>query len=249
MLIGAGIALYLLLFMGGSQNDLLILHGEKYVKKVVAEKDRKELILAEFKSISKLQKEYQKVNKQNTKYLAGLVTDYGTDKATFDEFFKKLAEEEGATNEKFNTYRSSIQEQLTQEEWDQVMDHIQKSIAKDEKTAGKSFATFEKDLEKMKSKILDILNEDFRREKAEASLDDFITTVKKSGEEILKYAPEEKEMLQKKETSKAELNKLGDDIIGQWIELLNAVADLHGDLKKVTTEEEWKSVSKWLNKI
>lgn len=33
MLIGAGIALYLLLFMGGAQNDILIMDGEKYVKK------------------------------------------------------------------------------------------------------------------------------------------------------------------------------------------------------------------------
>lgn len=249
MIIGAGIALFLLLFAGGTQNDLLILHGEKYVKKVVVDQDRKALILAEYKNIKQLQKTYQKVTKKNTQFLGELIADYSTEKSTFDEYFAKLALEERNTNDEFNTFRTSIQGQLTQEEWDQIMEEIQKSIVKDENTAGKTLAAFEKDLEKMKSKILDILYEDFRRATAERALNEFITTVKRSGEEILKYSPEEKVLLQEKETSKAELDKLGDAIIGQWIEMLDAVAVLHGDLKEVATEEEWKSIAKWLNKI
>jgi hypothetical protein len=73
MLIGAGIALYLLLFMGGAQDDLMIMHGEKYVKKVVVDKDRKGLILAEYKVIKGIQKSYQKMNKKNGKLLKELI--------------------------------------------------------------------------------------------------------------------------------------------------------------------------------
>jgi hypothetical protein len=249
MLIGAGIALYLLLFMGGAQDDLMIMHGEKYVKKVVVDKDRKGLILAEYKVIKGIQKSYQKMNKKNGKLLKELIKNYQTDETTFKSFFEKLAEDEEQVNDQFFSHRLIIQEKLTQEEWDEIMDKIQKSVSKDEKTVGKSLRSFEKDLAKMKSKILDVLNEDFRKDKAEAAINEFIESVKKSGKEIVEYAPDEKELLLEKNTSKKELDQLGDEIINQWLELLNAVATLHNELHDIATEEEWPKVSKWMNKI
>ena len=105
MLIGAGIALFALLFMGGAQEDLIIIHGEKYVKKVVMNKERKELILAEFKSIKKLQKSYQKMNKKNGKQLETLIKNYQTDEKSFKSFFEKLAEDERQVNEQFFSHR------------------------------------------------------------------------------------------------------------------------------------------------
>ena len=249
MLIGAGIALYLLLFMGGTQDDLIIMHGEKYVKKVVVDKDRKGLILAEYKAIGKLQKSYQKMNKKNGKQLKALIKNYHTDGEAFKSFFEKLAEDEEQVNDQFFAHRLVIQEKLTQEEWDKVMDDIKKSITKDEKTVGKSLRSFEKDLAKMKSKILDVLNEDFRKDKAEASIDRFITSVQKFGKEIVEYAPDEKELLLKKNTSKEELDELGIGVINQWLKLLSAVAILHSELHDIATEEERPQVSKWLNKI
>jgi uncharacterized protein YbcV (DUF1398 family) len=101
MLIGAGIALYLLLFMGGAQDDLMIMHGEKYVKKVVVDKDRKGLILAEYKAIKGIQKSYQKMNKKNGKLLKELIKNYQTDETTFKSFFEKLAEDEEQVNDQF----------------------------------------------------------------------------------------------------------------------------------------------------
>ena len=249
MLIGAGIALFVLLFVGGAQEDLIITHGKKYVKKVVEDKDRKGLILAEFKSIKKLQKSYQKMNKKNGKQLKELIKNYQTDEATFKSFFEKLAEDEKQVNDQFFSHRLNIQKKLTQEEWDKVMDHIQKSIAKDEKTVGKSLKSFDKDLAKMKTKILDVLNEDFRKDKAEAAINEFIESVKKSGREIAEKGPDEKEKLLNKSTSREELDQQGDELISQWLELLNEVATLHNELHDIATEEEWPKVSKWLNKI
>ena len=249
MLIGAGIALFVLLFMGGAQDDLIIMHGQKYVKKVVEDKDRKGLILAEFKSIKKLQKSYQKMNKKNGKQLKALIKNYHTDEETFKAFFQKMAEDEEQINDQFFAHRLTIQDKITQEEWDEILDQIQKAVGKGEKTANKSILGFEKDLAKMKTKILDVLNEDFRKEKAEASIDVFIKSVQKLGREIAEKGPDEKEKLLNKSTSREELDQQGDELISQWLELLNAVATLHNELHDIATEEEWPKVSKWLNKI
>jgi hypothetical protein len=249
MLIGAGIALYLLLFMGGAQDDLIIMHGEKYVKKVVVDKNRKGFILAEYKAIGKLQKSYQKMNKKNGKQLEALIKNFQTDEKSFKSFFEKLAEDERQVNEQFFSHRLVIQEELTQEEWDKIMGNIQKSLSKDEKATGKTLANFEKDLAKMKAKILAVLNEDFRKDKAEGYINEFIASVQKSGKEIVEYAPEEKDILLEKTTSKEELDKLGDEKIGAWLHLLDAVATLHLKLSEISTEEEWKTISKWMNKI
>jgi hypothetical protein len=235
--------------MGGAQEDLIIIHGEKYVKKVVMDKDRKGLILAEFKSIKKLQKSYQKMNKKNGKQLETLIKNYQTDEKTFTAFFQKLAEDEKQVNEQFFTHRLVIQDKITQEEWDEIMGNIQKSVSKDDKTAGKTLSNFEKDLSKMKTKILAVLNEDFRKDKAEGYINEFIASVQRSGKQIVEKGPEEKEILLNKNTSREELDKLGDEKIGAWLDLLDAVATLHLKLGEISTEEEWKTISKWMNKI
>ena len=51
-----------------------------------------------------------------------------------------------------------------------------------------------------------------------------------------------------KTTSKEELDKLGDEKIGAWLHLLDAVATLHLKLSEISTEEEWKTISKWRSK-
>ena len=66
---------------------------------------------------------------------------------------------------------------------------------------------------------------------------------------LLEYTPDEKEILLSKNTSGEELDQLGNEIINQWLELLNAVATLHSELHDIAKEEEWPQVSKWLNKI
>ncbi|GEM_PF-2417264 len=250
MIIGIVTAFALLIMaFKGPQADLLIMHGEKHVKKEVKDKTRRDNILSEYKNIKQLKKNYTKANKVSTKQLAALISDYGTDRNTFDDFFEKLEEEERKINEQFFTHRINIQQGFEQAEWDKVMDDIRKAVSKDEKASEKIFAAFDKHMAKMKASVSSAFDDSADKKKAEAAVDKFIASARKAGKAIVESSPEEKAVLQKREATRAELEEIGDRVIGDWKELLHAFADLNGELNEIATEEQWKSIAKALKKL
>lgn len=247
MLIGLGIAIIAILF-GGGHSEMLFTQIDKYVKKNVDDKERKELVISEIKDVKKLQKNYQKKTKKFTKEMGALISNHSTTKEEFDTYFATVVDFEKETDAVLIPKRVKVQNTLTQEEWDDILEAIEKKITKDDKSKDKSLKSVQKALEKVQAQILKHTEETYQNE-VSATLNDFSKKFYSNCEEVVNYPEEDKKTLLNKNATEEDLFEVIRKNNKKWIELFDLYSDLHGDLTKIIPEEKWKSVAKQLNKL
>lgn len=244
MLIGLGIAILAILF-GGGGNDLLFSQFDKYVKKVVEDKEKKELIVSEIKEVKSLQKGYLKQTKKFVKEMNKLVHEQSTTKEQFDTFYTTVKDFEIETNNEFVPHRINVQNALTQNEWDEILDRAKKNIAKTEKSSAKSLKSLKKSLDKMEVQILEHVGED-HKVKVTESLKKFTQDFYDTSISVLSYTELDHKVLSSKTASREEIDGLLNDYADSWMKLLGIFADLHNELAEIVPEDEWKPVAKQL---
>ena len=248
MLIAAGLAI-LAIFMGGPQNDLLILKMDKHIKEYVVDKDRQQAIKTEIKAVKKQQKSYQKDTKKHTKELKALVGDQSADQAAFDALFLAANEFETKMNEAFIARRIRIQDLMSEEEWDQVLAASEKTFKKEKKANDKILSKGKKALAKMEKQLVGSFNDSEKKKQAELSASEFSGTLYASTEEILNYNQFDEETLIDYNAVESELLAVLENYSQEWDSMLQALVKVHMELAKIATPDEWKSVSKALKKI
>lgn len=248
MLIAAGLAL-LAIFMGGPQNDLLILKMEKHIKEYVIDKETQKAIMTEIKAVKKQQKSYQKDTKKHTKELKVLVGDQSADQAAFDALFLAANEFENEMNEAFITHRIRIQELMTREEWDQVIMASGKTFKKEQKTSDKTLSKGEKALAKMEKQLVGSFKDAEKKMQAENLASEFSASLYGSTEEILNYNQFDEETLIDYNAVESELLAVLENYSQEWNSMLQALVKVHVELAQIATPDEWKSVSKALKKV
>lgn len=247
MLIGLGLIVLSILF-GGPQNDLLLSQIGKYAKKEVVDNDRKTLVLTEIKAVKSIQKGYDKTTKGNKKNLKKLVSNQSTTQVEFTELFHILVEYEQKVNNVFVPHRLLVQQTLTQEEWDNILESASRDIEKSKKTTDKRLKSLKKALDKTQKTILKHLA-DKDKDNASKCLQDFNSYLYDVGEDMLNYNPLEENLLLNKDASAEDLLFVIDNDIKEWEKILGKLADLHVTLAKIVPENEWSAVAKQINKI
>ena len=247
MLIGIGVALFAILFAGGN-NDLLLSQVDKYVKSEIQDKGRKEIIENESKAVSKLDKAYAKKTKTFTKELINLITDQDSKKEEFTVLFEEVVSYELESSESYIDHRMIVQETLTENEWNRMLEKASKDIKKSIKEDSGQLSDFEKGLTKSKEKILSAVPEG-KKATAEDDLNIFKEEMLAFAEELLTNNQAEDEYLINQQASREDLKKVIELNNIKWLGLLNGFADLHSNLAKIVQESEWKTVASELRKL
>jgi hypothetical protein len=251
MLIGlAGlIVAFFALLSGGPKADPLIVHMDKYAKKVVLDKDRLAEIKEDTKAIKSLSKAYNKQTKKYSKELSAMYAQRETSTEDFQAFFDRVAAYEREVNEAYFPLRVHIQNTLGEEEWKAVIEGAQKDIAKDEKRREKTLAAFFKDLEKAKTQALKAIDDPDKSKEASAHLDAFIAVGEDLADDLALVYHRNSDVMLDQTASQDDLMSLAETYDSQYLELLDAYVLLHNQLVKTTTDAEWKKVVKKLSKL
>ena len=239
----------LMIILGSQQNDLLILKIRKPVKKVVVDVDRKAEILSEIKAVKKLYKTYGKKTKDFTKQSEKLLIDQSTDRETFDSFYNSVVEYEIEVNKEFIPHRIRIQDNISQEEWEEILIAAAKAYKKQQKSGQKALTKLKKHLNKMRERMMNHVKDPGRREKAGVHLEEFSGLVYDFAIQIVEYDHFEEEILVNKNATEDELSSIVERTNKQWIKIFDALSILHAELAALVTADEWKSVARELKKL
>lgn len=249
MLIAAGIVAFLAIFLGSPQNDLLLSKMDKYVKKIVIDKDKKALIISELKASDKLQKAYQKRTKKYVKGLCELTENQKTSQEEFIKYFQGIVDYEVETNKLYIPHRIIVQKALSQEEWDKIIDAGQKEFKKGKKANDKKIEKLKKELNKIASAISKQIDDEKDKEALSNTLKSFNTNMMALGVEIIRKNPYEQEILLNKDASEVDLFSVINEGNKQWMQSFDIFTALFIDLSKNVPEDKWKPVAKQLKKL
>ena len=116
------IALFTLLILGGGGGDTPMPGDfDKYVKKVVVEKDRQKEVLVATKEMKSITKAYAKQAKALSKEGYELNRSYNTTDAQLEELANRFRDQRHELEVDLVEQRLKITEIMTKEEWDAVM--------------------------------------------------------------------------------------------------------------------------------
>ncbi len=118
-----------------------------------------------------------------------------------------------------------MQETLTDQEWNEIVDAAKKKIKKDDKTKTKSLDAFNKNLDKIKTRILKSVTTE-NKDKATQAINRFNDKVMGFAEDIFASDQQEREILMKREATKEELMVVINDDIQSWLILFDEFSTL-----------------------
>lgn len=248
MLIALGLAIVAILF-GAPQSDLLLSNMDKYVKKIVVDKNVKKQILYELKDVRKLEKTYQKRTKKYVKELKSLAHNKNTSKEQFAAYFEELVNYELETNKQYIPHRVAVQNALSEDEWDKIIDAGSKEFKKGKKANDKRLDKLKTELNKIEKNITKHIDDKKNKALAENILSTFNADMYGLAVEIIRKNPYEQEVLLNKNASEEDLFSVINEDNKQWMEMFVAFSALHKDLSELVPSEKWKPVSKELKKF
>ena len=247
-----GIVQYFMLLFGGAQiESFYIIDFGKGIKQHVTSITKRQDAEAIVSAYATIYKEFNTEHKKQLKELQQKNMDYKTPEQWYVDFFNTAMEDRKKLQSSFITGRLRLQEIITQEEWDKIIEMTTRDI---EKLVEKKKKKREKNEGKSKYQIVsNTLKENippgekltFSLESLEAFKEKHIE-IKESYENL--YTNEE-DVLASRQATKEDmleicnvLNELRKSLIDSYIELLF-------NLKENTTEKEWTIILKDLNKI
>jgi hypothetical protein len=250
MLIGI-VPYFLLLFGGTPVESFYIIDFGKGIKQHVVSITSRQDAEAIVSAYATIYKEFNNEHKKQIKELQQKNMDYNTSEHWYLDFFATAMEDRKKLQSSFITGRLRLQEIITQEEWDKIIEMITRDL---EKMMEKKKKKREKNVGKSKYQIvLNTLKENIPPgEKLTLSLESLEAfkekhiEIKESYENL--YTSEE-DILANRQATKEDmleicnvLNKLRKSLIDSYIDLLF-------DLKDNTNEKEWTIIIKDLNKV
>jgi hypothetical protein len=134
MIVGLA-ALFAMLFGGGSLDYYYIDKIEEGVKKEVVDKDRKKALQAELKAYTKVVKEFYKVRNKDLKELKTKNLERGVNEDYYLDFFDKRMQARIKLQKTTLDSRLSLQEKITDDEWDAIMKKASSAETKEEEKA------------------------------------------------------------------------------------------------------------------
>lgn len=237
MLIGIFMAL-LIVFSGGSPS-FLIPKMDNYVKKYVAEEERKQKLLVLLKDAKAERKEFAKKNEKQHKELNKLLVSRNTTKEEFDDFIVKMNELRKKLQETNQKVIYEAQNYITEKEWDNMKTDIKKDFGKLNKKLNKAITKVEKTFDKMAVKLEQTIQDKSKSEKALKSTESFEKILLSHIREYQAEMTNENSLLYEYKVEESEIIASQQAFNKKMNELIRAYIDMHFELVNSTTEEEW----------
>lgn len=248
MLIGLFLLLSSLLF-GGNPEVFYIDKIENGVKKFVTDKDRKKELDDVLKDYNNSVKEFHKTRDGYVKQLKSKSLDRNTPDQWYKDFFEARLVDRKNIHAEFIDQRIKLQENITDDEWAQIMDLAKETADKlaekrekqKEKEANKNY------FKKQEQAITDHISDPNRQTNALKALksyeQDFVE-VAKAYEEL---NVNEAEFLDDRYATREDMQKLSDQLNSYQADLYASYRGFIRALIENTNEEEWGSIIKVFN--
>jgi len=246
MIVGL-VALFTVLFSGGTQEYFFVENLEKGVKKYVVEKDRSKEILLDLNETKSTIKAFNKERKGNLSEFLSMNLDRNVSQKDLDDFFENRVEERLILQENIIRQRVEMVSKINDEEWNEIIDlsdaSVEKKNAKLEKKGAKD--PFELLIKTINSNISDQTNKD----QAISLVKNFKERYVRLLDEVNTVNSIESNLLRDKKTSKKEFQKLAYDMNQLRDIAYRNFIDLHFGMKEKTNETEWTKVMRSINKV
>lgn len=146
--------------------------------------------------------------------------------------------------------RAEVMSMLSDEEWQLIIANSMEEFDKKElKKQKKAYDNFEKKFTKLKASIAKEITDPARQEEIFATFDLFKTDMKNYVDANMNRTAKELEEFAKREATEDELNAALSSVDDARDQFFESIEKLHFELVENTTDEEWKKISKAVNKI
>jgi len=247
----ATLSLLIGMLLGGSNIPVFIVEDlPKEIKRNIDDKERKNEILSILKVYEKEFKNSQKSLDKLKKKMKKLNLDRNSKKDSIykvlndaSDIWEKL-QASGIDN------RISVQEMLTQEEWEMIISRsIDEMSKKEVKNLEKEHKNFNKEYDKLQRAIANQITNPERLKIIDQAFLDFKILLKDyiqaNKEKTLRYNDE----FQNLNATKSDLTEAMSFVDESRTKLFDGIVKLHFELTEITTEEEWNKIAKSVNKL
>ena len=247
----AGITLLIGILFGGSDlSTFLVEDLPKEIKHNVEDKEKQKQILAVLKEYEKEFKKTQKEINKSTKELKKLNLDRNSTESSIRlEFAVTLDLWKKLQNDGIDK-RLQVIGLLTEDEWEKV---IANSIAdpdkKEKKHKNKIYENFDKEVSKIKKEIEKTILDTAIAVNIENAFKDFSNGVRSYISANMDRTLKNHKTLRNKEANKEELEQALLFVVDARKNVFEQLLKLHFKLIDLTTEDEWKKISKSINEL
>jgi len=252
MLIGLFTILFTVL-SGGSEEPFILKNAKKTAKKAIVEPERRKEALTGIKAYSKQWKKLQKTNKKQVKALKKLNKDLSSDSQEISDLFEHYRTDRRKVKDELIEFRLQIQELMTDEEWETVIDQIEnikpKKEKKLEKKQLKSRLKQDSRLLAIRDEIETAFSDPDKVDKVKKSLLDFeedlINLMDKSQEDPINVL----EVMRNRNASREDISNVVVLQEDYRAKAHSSFLDMRMDLVELSTEDNWPKIAKALNKL
>jgi len=242
---------FMLLFGGASIESFYLIDLDKGIKKHVTSITKRQDAEAILSAYATIYKEYEREHKKILKELQQKNMDYNTPRQWYEHLFSEAMEDRKKLQSSFITGRLRLQEVITQDEWDKIMEMTQKDVNKlVEKRKKKRKKKERKSSYQVVSNTLkETIAPGEKLALALESLEDFRKKhieIKESYEDL--FAGKE-DVITSRQATKEEMLEICNVLNQIRQSLKDSYLKLLFNLKENTTEKEWTIIIKDLNKL
>lgn len=250
MIIGL-LTLLMSMFGMGSVEVFYLDKLEEGIKKEIVDKDRRQELQDELKEYSKTSKEFRKVLKGDLKELRQKNLDRNTTMEWYETFYDSRMKERLELQETFIEKRISLQEKITEEEWDAI---IKRSLSESEKLKEKEHKKKMKKKDKnafrvQEKAIIDNVEDQQRRLKLLEALGIFEDLFEEIHDSYDRINVEDSQFLSDKNASVQEMQTLAGLLNVQRTMLYEGNILFLQTMHELANEDEWKPIMKAYNKL
>ena len=246
MIVGI-VALFTVLFFGGTQEYFFIEKFEKGVKKHVVEKDRSKEILLDLKETKSMIKAFNKKRKGKLSEFLSLNLDRNVSRDVLDEFFDDRVEERKVFQKKMIKQRVEIVAKFEDEEWQKIIKLSDESVEKKMAKIAKKGA--DDPFKAVIKTINNTISDQSKNAEALSIIQNFQERYALLLEKVNSVNSLENSLLNNKNSSEKEFQELADNMNQHRETAYQSFIDLHFDMKEITNEAEWTKVMKTINKV
>lgn len=247
-----GLVTYFMLLFGNAQvESFFILDLDKGLRKHVASITRRQDAEAILSVYASSYKEFHREHKKQLEELLQKNIDYNTPVEWYQDFFKRAMGDRQKLQTGFISGRLRLQEVLTQEEWDKILestkDNLEKLIEKKDKKREKKG---EKDpYIRISKTIKETIPAGEKQTTSLGALTNFEEKYKMIGKSYENLNTDEAEIFYNRHATREDLQMIANSLNTLRKSLADGYLELLFDLKNNVTEEEWSIIVKDLNKF
>lgn len=238
---------------GGQESPYVIPKVQKYVKQEIQDKDRKAEVLSVLKGYEKEWKKLEKARKKQAKALAKMNKDFNSNEDDMSALMEAARAKRLALKDKLVDSRLTIQELITDEEWEAIVAKGTETKPKQEKKLSKADAKAQLEQDKLLTSIAEEIESSFTDQDDREQANEYLTAFEENITTLLvasqDYPREARELLQNRTASRDDIEKVVTKEEGLRSEVHASFLELRKNLRSLSSENNWSKLSKALGKF